>query len=134
MKPENWYYMERWPAFVWFSLNFIINLKTHISIYFKILCWNWSFDAFITKSLVYKKWPMFNKWRKLLKFSLNCYKFRKKYVSHKMHICIYLKILRWNWYFMTPCWRFNIKAIPKIVVKSNFAAYILVNILPHWKR
>ena len=51
--------MERWPAFVWFSLNFIINLKTHISIYFKILCWNWSLNAFITKSLVYKNGQLF---------------------------------------------------------------------------
>ena len=46
--------MEKWLAFVWYSLNFIINLRTHISIYFKVLCWNRSFNAFITKSLVYK--------------------------------------------------------------------------------
>ena len=81
--------MERWPAFVWFSLNFIINLKTHISIYFKILCWNRSFNAFITKSLVYKKWPIFYKWRELQKFTFNSYKFRKSMSRQNAYLFIF---------------------------------------------
>ena len=76
-----WYFLEKWPAFVWFSLNLTINFE---DTYNSSFCAEVNpFYVFITKSLVYKKWPFFNKWRKLQKFTFDCYEFRKKYVSTK---------------------------------------------------